>query len=88
MTQEDLRQKLAALHRELGRETNVDPELKRMLETVDADIHHMLTEGPKGGQRNELAERLRAVEADFAARHPHLEPLLREVVHLLQRIGI
>jgi hypothetical protein len=88
MTQEDLKQKLARLHEDLSRETHVDPELKRLLQTVDRDIHRRLAGEEDGDEKEDFAERLRRVEADFAARHRHLEPVLREVVHLLQRLGI
>lgn len=88
MTEEDLRQRLARLHQDLSQETDVDPELKRLLQTVDRDIHRRLAGDAQAHEHEGFAERLQAIEAGFAARHPHLEPVLREVVHLLQRMGI
>lgn len=35
-----------------------------------------------------LTSRAQALSAKFAARHPHLEPVLRELTDTLQRIGI
>ena len=88
MSQEDLKQKLAQLHQDLHREGDVDPELKRLLETVDTDIQQMLETQPQSDRPADLTERLQAMDAAFAIKHPHLEPVLREIVHLLQRIGI
>ena len=35
-----------------------------------------------------LTSRAQAISARFAAQHPHLEPVLRELTDTLQRIGI
>lgn len=39
-------------------------------------------------QDDGLTSRAQALSARFAARHPHLEPVLRELTDTLQRIGI
>lgn len=88
MPRDDLKRKLQQLHQDLGGGTDVDPELKKLLETVDADIHAALDRDTGPEHRADLMERIERMETRFAAEHPHLEPVLREIVHLLGRIGI
>ena len=50
----------------------------------DASMPHPATTTEDAG----LGTRAQALSARFAAQHPHLEPVLRELTDTLQRIGI
>ncbi len=81
-----LKDTLEDLHRRLADTDDVDPELKELLEVLDGDIHKLLETGapePAG-----LASQAESVASRFAARHPQLEGVLREIADALARVGI
>lgn len=90
----DLKSHLQHLHADLNRTPEVDEELRRLLTQLDGDIHALLekraaaippvVEEPVYG----LTERTREITARFAARHPKLEPALRELGNMLSNMGI
>ena len=89
MSKDQIQSKLAELHSELETLENVDGELRELLRTVDGDIHALLdAEQHDAEVASELMERVEAVGADFAARHPHLERFFQELVAVLGRLGI
>lgn len=99
MTTENLKQTLIELHAALEQAGPLDPELVHLLKVLDSDIQVKLSP-PAGAQQEStlqqaatpddsgLSARAQALSARFAARHPHLEPVLRELTDTLQRIGI
>jgi hypothetical protein len=85
----DLKVTLNKLHKELESTGNVDEELKQLLQVLDRDIDLLL----KKDERDPLdavglAERSQAISAKFAVEHPRIEPLLRQLGAILERIGI
>lgn len=89
MERDSIKQALERLHRDLADSPAVDPELKSLLGTLDDDIRQVLgDEGADPGHAQGLIERAEAIAARFRADHPRLEPVLREVINTLGRIGV
>lgn len=104
MTTDNLKQTLLLLHAALEKAGPLDSELLQLLKILDDDIHNKLvihTAAAQDARRPDgvalqpavpddagLTSRAQALSARFAAQHPHLEPVLRELTDTLQRIGI
>lgn len=89
MTSHDIKTTLTELHEELEKTPQVDEDLREMLMEVDGDIHALLSaEEAEDGEVQGLHDRLEALAADFAARHPNTEVFFREVINALGRMGI
>ncbi|MDH3643840.1 MAG: DUF4404 family protein [Gammaproteobacteria bacterium] len=86
MSDDEIRQTLNRLHQELENADHVKPELRTLLEEVDADIHKVLGSDDEHPER--LRERLEELAAKFAATHPGAERFLREIVDSLGKLGI
>jgi uncharacterized protein YmfQ (DUF2313 family) len=92
----NLKQHLKTLHADLASTGEVDAELKDLLRQLDGDIKTLLERRlQEGAGLNEpdsttygLAERSQEITAKFAARHPRLEPALRELGTILANMGI
>lgn len=89
MTSRDIRTTLTELHDELEKTPELDEDLREMLMEVDSEIHALLSARERAetevqGVRN----RLEALAADFAAKHPNTEVFFREVINALGRMGI
>lgn len=85
----DLKVTLNKLHKELESTGNVDNELKQLLQILDRDIDLLLKKnGHDSLDAVGLAQRSQAISAKFAVEHPRIEPLLRELGAILERIGI
>jgi alpha-D-ribose 1-methylphosphonate 5-triphosphate synthase subunit PhnH len=89
MDQDNLKQAVRQLHEVLAANAPLDPELRSLLTLLDADIRtHLEPSLPAAPVDDSLSGRTQALSARFAAAHPHLEPVLRELQNTLQRIGI
>lgn len=89
MTTNNLKQTLIKLHANLEATENLDPELKEILQVLDKDIQVLLDKDETDSSiTNELVDRSQAISAKFAAQHPQLEPVLRELGQILHRMGI
>ncbi|MFZ6776128.1 DUF4404 family protein [Undibacterium sp. Ji83W] len=90
MKQEQLKHLLGLLHQELASTEAVDDELKSLLEKLNDDIQHVLatTQNQDDPVFAALSERSQALSAKFAAQHPKLEPALRELGTMLEKIGV
>ena len=89
MPEQQIRQTLTDLHEALGRTEKVDAELRSLLEQVDADINALLAaETRDPAEVSSLRQRVEDLGADFAARHPHGERLVQELIAALGRMGI
>jgi hypothetical protein len=92
----NLKQHLKTLHADLASTGEVDAELKDLLRQLDGDIkillERRLAEDADAGEPDSttygLAERSQEITAKFAARHPRLEPALRELGNMLSNMGI
>jgi hypothetical protein len=92
----NLKQHLKNLHADLASTGEVDAELQDLLRQLDGDIKTLLerrqAEDAGAGETSTttygLAERSQEITAKFAARHPRLEPALRELGNMLANMGI
>ncbi|WP_323142551.1 DUF4404 family protein [Massilia phyllosphaerae] len=90
-TREDtLKAHLKALHRSLEERGEVDDELEMLLRQLDGDINKVLERHADDPDANTygLASRSQEITARFAARHPTLEPALRQLGNILANMGI
>lgn len=90
-TREDaLKAHLKALHRSLKERGEVDDELEMLLRQLDGDINKVLERRADDPDANTygLASRSQEITARFAARHPTLEPALRQLGNILANMGI
>ncbi len=92
----NLKQHLKTLHADLASTGEVDAELKDLLRQLDGDIKTLLERrlaedaGTADAETTTygLAERSQEITAKFAAKHPRLEPALRELGNILANMGI
>lgn len=88
MDQQQIKQTLVQLHRDLEAGGQPDPELRRLIETLAQDIHSKL-DTPDAGQTDAtLEDQARSLSAQFAAKHPYLESTLRDLMDGLGKMGI
>jgi hypothetical protein len=64
-----------------------DAELQSLLLVLEDDIQHLL-DSQRGAQEPSLADKAQELSAKFAAQHPQLEALLRELATILENMGI
>lgn len=95
MSIDNIKTSLEKLRSTLESNGAVDNELKTLLQTLDTDIQQLLTssdtapaETPASGIRYELVQRAQGISARLAVKHPHLEPVLREIADTLTNMGI
>lgn len=89
MTSRDIRTTLTELHDELEKTPQLDEDLRQMLMEVDSEIHDLLSTRDRAETEVQgVRDRLEALAADFAAKHPNTEVFFREVINALGRMGI
>jgi ABC-type transporter Mla subunit MlaD len=88
--EDTLKAHLKTLHRHLAETGEVDDELEMLLRQLDGDIKHVLERRADDPDANTygLASRSQEITARFAARHPNLEPALRQLGNILSNMGI
>ena len=88
--EDTLKAHLKTLHRHLAETGEVDDELEMLLRQLDGDIKHVLERRADNPDANTygLASRSQELTARFAARHPTLEPALRQLGNILNNMGI
>ncbi len=87
MLPSDLVDSLAKLHAELETSKNVDPQLIEQVRELDRQMHEMIKSNELKAEET-LQSQLLALEAKFAAEHPTLERITREVIDRLAMMGI
>ncbi len=87
MSNKKIRQILAKLHDEIQK-TEVDADTSSLMRELDADIHDLLSADTRRADTNDVLERAKSLEANFATSHPTAERFLREVIDTLVRMGI
>ena len=80
MGEERLKSLLAELHEELHQVGEIDPDTRKVLSELNANIEEVASVS--------AAERARELESRFAAEHPVLERIAREMADLLTKMGI
>ena len=89
MSTERIKSILKKLHEDLASKQKVDPELKKLLQNLDKDIHELLAKGVQGrAEATDLKSRAGALAVDFEARHPQAEKIIRELIDTLEKMGI
>jgi Domain of unknown function (DUF4404) len=90
MTTEHLKNLLNQLHEGLLETEHLDSELKPLLQQLNQDIAEALNKDSEPDDPVFAALNDRSVElsARFAAQHPKLEPVLRELGSMLEKIGV
>ncbi len=89
MSMDALKEKLKELHLTLEDAESPDAELTRLLQVLDSDIRALLVkQTAEKSDTDGLATQAQSISARFAAKHPRLEPLLRELTDMLASLGI
>jgi Domain of unknown function (DUF4404) len=82
----DIRAFLAQLGRELQRGEDFDIEARRILEDLNKDADRLEASG--GKEAESMLDRVKELESRFAANHPVLERLARELADAIAKMGI
>lgn len=91
MKKEMLKSLLKQLHDGLNTTETVDNELRGLLQTLNQDIETVLAnkeDSPDDPIYAALNDRSQAIYAKFAVQHPKLEPALRELGSMLEKMGV
>jgi ABC-type transporter Mla subunit MlaD len=89
--EDTLKAHLKTLHRNLSETGEVDDELQMLLRQLDGDINRLLERAEEenlDANTYGLASRSQEITARFAAKHPTLEPALRQLGNILANMGI
>jgi len=82
----DIRAFLAQLSRELQRGEDFDIEARQILEELNKDADRLEASG--GSEFDSMLDRVKELESRFAANHPVLERLARELTDAIAKMGI
>lgn len=90
MPVKNIKSALNKLHASLEEIENPDQELMTLLKQLDDDIHQIIIKDRAKNNDASLApmEKIRSIGAKFAADHPHLDPILRELADTLGKMGV
>jgi hypothetical protein len=77
---------LANLREELQRAEDVDSDARETLEGIQRDAGQL--QGPDGTETEWVLERVNELESRFAATHPVLERIMRELADAIAKMGI
>lgn len=84
MGKDRIRDLLTQLQEEI-RSTDVDDEVRELVNELDKDIHGVIENDE---DVNALIDRAKEMEAGFATKYPAAERFMREVIDALVRMGI
>ncbi|RZV31275.1 MAG: DUF4404 family protein [Chromatiales bacterium] len=84
MGKDRIRDLLTQLQEEI-RSTDVDDEVRELINELDKDIHGVIENDE---DVNALIDRAKEMEAGFATKYPAAERFMREVIDALVRMGI
>jgi Domain of unknown function (DUF4404) len=82
----NIRAILAQLHKELQRAEDVDIEAREMLQHLHHDVAGL--EQADSADVESLLDRVKALESKFAANHPVLEQMARELADAIAKMGV
>lgn len=83
---ENIRAVLAQLSKELQRAEDVDIEARELLKVLHGDVARL--ESSNSTVIASVHDRIKALESKFAATHPLLERLARELADAIAKMGI
>ncbi len=82
----DIRKFLAQLNKELQRSEDFDIESRQILDDLNKGVDQI--EESDEVQIEPMLDRIKALEAKFASKHPALERIMRELADALAKMGI
>ncbi|HEY8026312.1 MAG TPA: DUF4404 family protein [Burkholderiaceae bacterium] len=89
MSMDALKEKLKELHLALSSAEAPDAELVQLLDMLDGDIRNLVQkQAPGANEGAGLASQAQSISARFAAKHPHIAPVLRDLTDMLASMGI
>ncbi|MCH8056480.1 MAG: DUF4404 family protein [Proteobacteria bacterium] len=88
MSDQQLRDLLARLHKELENTDEVDSETLELVRELDTEINRLVESGSGGDEFDNVMDRAKSVETRFAVDHPAAERFLREIIDALAKVGI
>lgn len=86
MKKRDIQEILARLSRELQRAEDVDIDARRKMQELHRDVDEL--DNAEGTEIDSLSDRARELETRFAADHPTLERIARELADAIGKMGI
>jgi septal ring factor EnvC (AmiA/AmiB activator) len=91
MDPKSLRERFAKLHAELAKAHQQDPATRQSLGEILPDVKRMVDEPPGPAAQTidkSLPQRLERVAVQFEAEHPTLAASARQLIDLLNEVGI
>jgi hypothetical protein len=87
MNPSQLLDSMVALHSEVKSTDDIPDEVLDEVRQLDEQMHQMIQSNDLHAEES-LSEKLMALETEFAADHPVLEKLVREIIERLAQMGI
>lgn len=88
MKMQKIKDVLAQLSRELQRAEDIDPDVRETLEHLHRDVEELEEPGAGEMEIESLLDRVKAFESRFAATHPVLERMARELADAIAKMGV
>ena len=90
MSDQQLRDLLARLHKELENTDEVDAETLELVRELDTEINRLVESESDSGidEFDNVMDHAKSVETRFAVDHPVAERFLREIIDALAKVGI
>ena len=88
MSDRQLRDLLARLHKELENTDKVDSETLELVRELDSEINRLVDSDSDSDEFDNVMDRAKSVETRFAVDHPAAERFLREIIDALAKVGI
>jgi hypothetical protein len=82
----NIKKVLAKLTDELQQADDVDTDARESLENIHRDVEQL--QGPDSTETEWVLERVNELESRFAATHPVLERIMRELADAIGKMGI
>ena len=88
MSDQQLKDLLARLHKELENTDKVDEETLGLVRELDADINRLVESDSVADELVNVMDHAKSMETRFAVEHPVAERFLREIIDALAKVGI
>lgn len=88
MSNQNIKELLARLQKELENTDKVDPDTLDLVQELDHEIHRLVESDSVSEDFENVLDRANSIETRFAVDHPKAERFLREIIDALSKIGI
>jgi phage terminase Nu1 subunit (DNA packaging protein) len=88
MSDQQLKDLLTRLHKELENTDKVDSETLELVRELDSEINRLVDSDSDSNEFENVMDRAKSVETRFAVDHPAAERFLREIIDALAKVGI